>query len=87
MEKLVKEKAEKEEEHVAEIVEVINEVKSSTIEAVWEAKIKMAYDVENAGSWNVAGWHEALAKLTGGPLKEEEKKIEKTQAGDDQAWD
>lgn len=65
VEKLTKEKTEKEEEHVAEIGEVIMEVKASAIVAIWEAKIKVAEDLKNAGSWNVAGGHKALSKLTG----------------------
>lgn len=59
-----KEKDKKEEQHVAEIAEVIVEMKGSTIVVFWEAKIKLAEDVANARSWNGADWHEALAKLT-----------------------
>lgn len=68
VELLSKEKDEKEDEHVAEIAEVIVEVKGSVAMAIWEAKNKLAEDVANAGSWNVADWHEALAKLTGEPV-------------------
>ena len=35
--------------------------------AIWEAKIKLVEDLDNSGS-NVAGWHEALAKITGKPV-------------------
>ena len=47
---------------------MIVEVKSSSVEAIWETKIKLAKDMVNAGSWNVAGWHEALAKFSGRTL-------------------
>lgn len=53
MEKLTKEKVKKEEEHVVEMGGVITKVKVSVV-AIWEAKIKLAEDLENAGSWNVA---------------------------------
>ena len=65
MEKLCKAKVKKEEEHTLGIEDVIAEVKSNVVEAIWEAKIKLAEDVENVRSWNVAGWREILAKLTG----------------------
>lgn len=45
MEKLLKGKAEKEEEHVLEIEEVNAEVKTNVVEAFWEAKIKMKEDM------------------------------------------
>lgn len=65
VELLSKEKVEKEEEHAAEVAEVIFEVRGSVVVAVWDAKIKIAEDVANVGSWNVDGWCEALAKQTG----------------------
>lgn len=61
MELLGKEKAEKEEEHVTETDEVITEAKPSAVVAIWEAKIKLAEDVTNTGSWNLAGWQASLA--------------------------
>lgn len=64
---MIKEKAEKEEEHEEEMVEVIAEVKASADLAVWEAKIKLDEDVANVGSWNPAGQRAALAKLKGEP--------------------
>lgn len=64
LELLSKEKDEKKEEHVAKIVEV----KDSIIVAIQKAKIKLVEGVANARSWNVAGWCEAQAKLTGEPL-------------------
>ena len=54
------EKAEKEEEHAVEMEEVIAEAKSNAAMAVWETKIKLVEDVANLGSWDLAGWHEAL---------------------------
>lgn len=72
-----------------EVDDVIAELKSSLIEPVWEAKIKIVEDVEkgNTGSWNMVGWRDALAKLTGklvnvsgdpvGP-------VEKTKEGEDE---
>lgn len=65
VELLSKEKAEKEEEHAAEIPEVITEVKGSAVVAIFEANIKLVMDVANTGSWNVVGWYEVLDKLTG----------------------
>lgn len=65
MGKLVKEKAEREEEHVAEIKEVITEARSSAAEVVCVEKVKLAEDVQNARSWDVVGWREALANLIG----------------------
>lgn len=47
---LSKEKANNEEEHAAEIDEVIAEVKRSVVVVVWEAKVKLAEDVASAGS-------------------------------------
>ena len=64
VELLSKEKDEKEEEHVAEMEEVIAKVKSSATIVVWETKIRLAEDVSNAGSWDLTGWREPLAKLT-----------------------
>ena len=64
VEKISKEKSKKEEEHVDEMDEVIAEVKTSTTVAVWEAKIKLVEVLDNARSWNVVGWHEALDMLT-----------------------
>ena len=54
MEKPSKKKLEKEEGHVLEIEEVIDEVKSNVAKSIWEAKIKLAEDTENAESCNVA---------------------------------
>lgn len=65
---LSKQKAKKEQERVAEIAEVIPKVKGSAVVVVWEARIKDAQDVVNAGSWNVASCHESLAKLTREPV-------------------
>lgn len=56
VELLRKEKAEKEEEPDAEIVEVIAEVKASTIMVVWESNIKLVEDVANRRFWNPVGW-------------------------------
>lgn len=50
MELLSKEKAKKEEEHAAKMDDVIVDVKASATVAVREAKVKLAEDVENAGS-------------------------------------
>lgn len=44
---------------------MIGEVRMSANVAVQEAKIKLAEDIENVRSWNIAGWREALRKLTG----------------------
>ena len=82
-----KEKAEREEEHVHEMEEVISDAKISVVVAVWEAKIHLAEGLENVGSSNVDSWREALAKLSGKPAtanqdpvlrlsKEEEKKAD-----------
>lgn len=70
VEKLSKEKEEKEGGHAQETEDMISELKSSIAEAVWEAKIKMVEDMEkgDVGSWNVAGWCDALTKLTGKQL-------------------
>lgn len=65
---LSKQKATKEAEHVTEITEVIPKVKGNAVVPVQEVKIELAEDVANAGSQNVAGWHEALAKLNGEPI-------------------
>ena len=42
--------------------------KVSAAIAVWEANIKLAKDIENVGSQNVVGWHEAHGKITGEPI-------------------
>lgn len=55
MEKLSREKVEKEKEHVFEMDDVIDEVRMSAVVVVWEAKINLVEDLENARSWNVAG--------------------------------
>ena len=65
---LSKQKVGKEEEHILEIDGVIVDVNSSVVVAIWEAKIKLAEDLENSGSWNVVGWREVLAKITGKPV-------------------
>lgn len=44
---------------------MIDEAKSSVGVAVWEATIKLIEHVANAGSLDLVGWREALAKLTG----------------------
>lgn len=64
-----KEKAKKEEEHVAKMDEVITKFKASTFMVVWEAKIKLVVDVANIGTWNLARWHATLAELKGKPVK------------------
>lgn len=64
---LIKEKVEKEEKHILETEEVITDAKPSAAVAIWEAKIRMAVDLENSGSTYVVGWHEALAKITEKP--------------------
>ena len=61
------EKAEKEEELVREMKEVISDAKVSVTVAVWEAKIRPAEDLKNSGSWDMVGWCKALAKLNGKP--------------------
>lgn len=64
VELLSKEKATKDvEEHTAKIYEVTAKVKARVFMALWEEKIKLKEDMVNVGSWNLAGWHEALAKL------------------------
>ena len=45
-----REKVEKEKEHVAKIDDVIFEVMMSVDVAIWEAKFKLAEDLENVGS-------------------------------------
>lgn len=45
VDKLVKEKVEKEEEHIAEMQEVIAEAKSCIVEVVWEENIKLVEDI------------------------------------------
>lgn len=45
VDKLVKEKVEKEEEHIAEMQEVIAEAKSRIVEVVWEENIKLVEDI------------------------------------------
>lgn len=47
VEKLRNEKAKREEEHAQKIKEVIVELKSSFVEAFWEAKINLVEDVVN----------------------------------------
>ena len=69
VELMIKEKDDKEEEHAVEMEEVIVEAKSSATMAVCESKIKLFEDVANAGSRNLVGWHGALAKLTGKPVR------------------
>lgn len=39
---------------------------------VWEAKIKLAEDVANVGSWNLVGCHATLAELKGKLIKTSE---------------
>lgn len=74
--------------------DVIAKVRTSTaVIVVWEEKIKVADDLENAGSQNVTGWCEALGKFTGKPAgtsqdpasqpKEGGEKIEVASGGDD----
>lgn len=46
VERLSKQKAEKEEEHVVKIKEVIVELKSNVPEAIWVAKFKLTEDVK-----------------------------------------
>lgn len=67
VERLSKEKVEKEEEHAQEIEDVIIELKSSAAENICEAKIKMAQDVKNgnARSQNMNFLGNTQAKLTG----------------------
>ena len=40
---------------MAEIDDVIIEVRMNVIVVVWEAKIMLGKDLENARSWNVVG--------------------------------
>ena len=47
--------------------EVISDAKVGDVVVVQEAKIRFAEDLENAGSWDVDSWCEALAKLTSKP--------------------
>lgn len=68
VELLSKEKAQKEEEHEAEMTKVIVEVKAIAILVVWEAHIKLVEYVANARSWNLAGQQAGLAKLKGEPI-------------------
>lgn len=49
MEKMPREKAKKEMEHVAEMGKVIAQVRMSAAVVVWEAKIKLAEDLEIVG--------------------------------------
>lgn len=58
-----KEEAEKEKEHDAEMANVIAKVKASIVIVVWEAKIRLAEDVSNIGSWNLTRWRATLAEL------------------------
>ena len=81
VEKLYKETAEREEEHEAEMDEVTTEVKASVAMAVWDAKIKLSGDLWNTGSWNVAGWREALTKLTGKPVKASQDPVPQSKEG------
>lgn len=91
---LRKEKAEKEEDHVVEMEEVITEVKSSAAIIVWESKIRLAEDVTNARSWDLTGWREALAKLIGKLVNTSQdpegqpSKVDKVEkfTGDDNQW-
>ena len=62
-----KEKDEKEEDHLLEMERVIFNVKFNVAVAIRKAKIRLAEDLENAGSWDVDGWREAIVKLTGKP--------------------
>lgn len=43
---------------------MIVEVRGSVVADVWGANIKLEEDDAKIGSWTVAGWHEALTKLT-----------------------
>ena len=47
---------------------MIADAKASAAVAIWEAKIKLTKDLVNLGSCNVAGWREALSKITGKPV-------------------
>lgn len=50
---------------MVEIEEVIAEVKSNDVEAMWDEKIKLVENVDKTRSQNVVTWCETLAKLTG----------------------
>lgn len=50
VEKLAKEKAYREWEHLADIKEVIIEARSCATEVVWEEKTNLAEDINNTGS-------------------------------------
>ena len=50
-----------------DLEEVIADLKKNVTMAILEAKIKLAEDLENAGSWDVDGWRDELAKLIGKP--------------------
>lgn len=89
---LIKEKAEKEEKYTLEIEEVIVDAKARAAVAIQEAKIKLDEDLDNSGSWNEAGWCEALAKIssksttaTKDPRSQPAKEEKKNEADDDQA--
>lgn len=49
--------------------EVIAKANSNAVVTVQEAKIKLAEDVANIGSWDLTGWHTILAQLTGESAK------------------
>lgn len=66
---LIKQKADKEEDHAAEMNEIIVEEKASASVVVQETKIKLVEDLENVGSCDTVGQREALFKLTGNPMK------------------
>ena len=63
MDLLSNHKVEKEEEHLADLEEVIVDAKTSAAIAILQAKINLAEDLENASSWDVEGRREVLAKL------------------------
>ena len=65
---MFKEKAERLEDHMVEIKEVIVEARSNVVEVVWEAKIQLTEDIKNTRYWDVARWRKALAKLTSRPV-------------------
>ena len=50
VELLIKEKDEREDEHIHEMEEVISNIKVSSAVAIWEAKICSVEDRENTGS-------------------------------------
>ena len=70
---------------------MIAEAKSNATIVVWETKIRLAEDVANAGSWDLTGWRESLAKLTSKLMntsqdpKEQPSKVEEVEnvTGDD----